>query len=53
MTLENVEEGIRTLDANTVERVTKFLYANSKPAIERALENHNKLRYGLDYGKVE
>ena len=49
--LENVEEGIRTLDANTAGRATKFLFANSKQAIERALKNYNTMRYRLDYGK--
>ena len=44
ISLENAEEGIRTLDANTVERSTKFLYANSRVAIERALKNHDALR---------
>ena len=51
--LENVEEGIRTLDANTVGRATKFLFANSKQAIERALKNYKTMRYRLDYGKEE
>ena len=53
ISLDNVEERIRTLDANTVERATKFLYANSKHAIDRALENHKKLRYRLDYDEAE
>ena len=53
ISLENAEEGIRSLDANTVERSTKFLYANSRDAIERALKNHKTLRFRLDYGKVE
>ena len=44
ISLENAEEEIRTLDANTVERSTKFLYANSRDAIERALKNHEALR---------
>ena len=42
--LENAEEEIRNLDANTVGRATKFLYANSRDAIERALKNHEALR---------
>ena len=44
ISLGNAEEEIRTLDANTVERSTKFLYANSRDAIERALKNHEALR---------
>ena len=44
ISLENAEEEIRTLDANTVERSTQFLYANSRDAIERALKNHEALR---------
>ena len=44
ISLENAEEEIRTLDANTVERSTKFLYGNSRDAIERALKNHAALR---------
>ena len=51
--LENVEEGIQSLDANTVGKATKFLYANSKHAIERALKNYKTLRFRLDYGKVD
>ena len=42
--MENAEEEIRTLDANTVEKSTQFLYANSRDAIERALKNHEALR---------
>ena len=51
--LENVEEGIRTLDANTVGRATKFLFANSRQAIERALKNNRTMRCRLDNGKEE
>ena len=51
--LDNVEQNIQTLDAYTVDRATKFLYANSRNAIERALKNHKVLRFRLDYGKVE
>ena len=51
--LDNVEENIRTFDAHTVGRATKFLYSNSRNAIERALKNHKALRFQLDYGKVE
>ena len=46
ISLGNAEEEIRNLDANTVGRATKFLYANSRDAIERALKNHEALRQG-------
>ena len=53
VSLENAEDSIQRLDATTVERSTRFLYANSRSAIERALKNHKALRFQLDYGDVE